>query len=212
MFSFLEGHLLALTVMLAGLISRVLLAYWQFDKSFKLKTVSKAMELRRIKGRIIGACKLLIAVPLSEELVFRAPLVLVFESLTPAARVAVLLSALAFAMVHVYGSWGEKSKSMYAQHLFWQRYEAGLLKDEEFWKDLREIRNLAEQWASQNAFQVYLVDGIQFVAPLVMGAIAGYVGIKEQSLWWPIAIHSVSNATVSLLLGCVAERVILRKL
>lgn len=90
---------------------------------------------------------LIIWAPTAEELLFRAPLIIAFDAMSPFAWYGIFISSALFSLVH----WLEREK--------------------------RDIRKKI----------------LNVVSTFLLSILAGYFGIKYQSIWLSVGIHAMCN-------------------
>ena len=145
---------------------------------------------------IVGIPLVNIFAPAFEELVFRAPLIVGFESVSYRAWWGIIISSLLFSFVHVF------NKHITLAEITSRRMRGEIQSD-----DLKaEITKLS----SEMKREVWARKIAQLLITFFVGILSGYYGIKFQSIWVSFGIHAVWNlvspfvvALVILLLGLV---------
>lgn len=166
---------------------------------------AKSVEWHRKNGMKVG---FMFGVPLAyvwapavEELVFRAPLIIAFSSVSPTAWYGIFASSGLFALAHWFG------KKIWMTEILSTRGNSEHKSDDL----MSEIDRLHRE--NGKAIMIRKVFHVFFAFPL--GILAGYYGIKYQSIWVSFGIHSAWNlimpALVPLLvlLGLFASELVL---
>lgn len=117
--------------------------------------------------------------PAVEELIFRAPLIIAFSAMSSVAWYGVFASSVLFALTHWFG------KKIWMPEILSAR-ENGDHKSDDV---VAEIDRLHQEAGRRILVQKVL----HVVLTLPLGILAGYYGIKYQSVWVSFGIHSVWN-------------------
>ncbi len=133
--------------------------------------------------------------PTAEELIFRAPLIIAFGSITGNAWWGILASSVAFAFVHYFGK-----KINFLEVL--SAKENGETKSDDLQAEITDMEKAQAQ-------QMKIRRLLHIVATLPLGILAGYYGIKYQSIWVSVGIHSVWNLLMPVLLPLLVLLVML---
>ncbi|MBI2670313.1 MAG: CPBP family intramembrane metalloprotease [Candidatus Yanofskybacteria bacterium] len=128
---------------------------------------------------LLGIPAIYIFVPIQEELIFRAPLILIFSGINGNAWTGILVSAFAFATSHYFGN---------QIKLF-----DGQVKTDDIKTGIAEIEKMEAQ-------QIKIRRLLHVVCTFPLGVLAGYYGIKYQSIWISVGIHSVWNLLMPILM------------
>ncbi len=121
----------------------------------------------------------LVLAPASEELLFRAPIVFLFEDLSPLAWYGVLASGLVFGLTH----WSGNKISL---NLLVKEWQADRHTSDSVSKELKRL-------AEERLKAVLALRTFHVLTASALGVVAGYYGILCQSLFVSVGIHAVSN-------------------
>ncbi|MEK7452739.1 MAG: CPBP family intramembrane glutamic endopeptidase [Patescibacteria group bacterium] len=124
--------------------------------------------------------------PAVEELIFRAPLIIAFSAMSSVAWYGVFASSGLFALTHWFG------KKIWIPEILSAR-ENGDHKSDDV---MAEVDRLHQEAGKR--ILVQKVFHVVFTLPL--GILAGYYGIKYQSVWVAFGIHSVWNLVMPAVL------------
>lgn len=142
---------------------------------------------------LVGIPAINVLAPTAEELIFRAPIIVIFSSLTCGAWVGIIVSAVIFAITHW---WGNKFS-------FKEINEAAKGESQAQADDLTTaIKHLEESKAKELKIRRLLHVGVTFI----LGILFGYFGIKYQSIWLCVGIHAAWNLVmpiVALIVGLI---------
>ncbi len=105
-----------------------------------------------------------IGTPAIEELIFRAPLVIIFNTMSLSAWCGILISGGLFALLH----WRDGIKFVVNGFSF--SFSIFSNKEERTW-----------------------IEGVNTLCVLILGILTGYYGIKYQSIWVSVGIHALWN-------------------
>lgn len=144
-------------------------AQWVKDNLFKVSL---------LVGTPVGN----VLAPTAEELLFRAPIIVMFPDLGGFAWMGILISAGIFSLLHI----KEKNLGIFE-----------VLNAKNGDDSLIEKENQVEKGLDRAERRLRIV--FRLAATFILGIIAGYFGIKHQSLWLSIGIHSLWNLTMPLL-------------
>lgn len=126
-------------------------------------------------------------VPAVEELIFRAPLIIAFSAVSSVAWYGIFASSVLFALTHWFGKKIRMPEILSAR-------ENGDHKSDEV---VAEVNRLHQEKKGKT-IMVRKVLHIVFTLPL--GILAGYYGIKYQSVWVAFGIHSAWNLIMPFVL------------
>ncbi|MDP3770051.1 MAG: CPBP family intramembrane metalloprotease [bacterium] len=122
--------------------------------------------------------------PTAEELIFRAPLIIAFSTMSSAAWYGLFASSVLFAMAH----WRGKKISM---------QDILSVQDNEKSDDLKREVN---QFYQEHRKEIMMRKILNVVFTLPLGILAGYYGIMYQSIWLSSGIHLVWNLIIPVIL------------
>lgn len=125
--------------------------------------------------------------PAVEELIFRAPLIVAFSTISSVAWYAIFASGGLFALAHCLG------KEIYTRDVLSAR-KKGTHKSDNVVAEINRLRH-----EKGKMVMVRKVGHVVFALP--PGILAGYYGIKYQSIWVSFGIHSVWSLIVPPLLS-----------
>ncbi|MDP3696645.1 MAG: CPBP family intramembrane metalloprotease [Candidatus Taylorbacteria bacterium] len=135
---------------------------------------------------LIGTPACNIWAPTAEELIFRAPLIVAFGNISGNAWWGILASSIAFAFIHYFGK-----KINFLEVLLAK--ENSETKNDDLQTTISDIEKAqAQQMKTRRLLHI--------VATLPLGILAGYYGIKYQSIWVSVGIHSVWNLLMPTIL------------
>jgi membrane protease YdiL (CAAX protease family) len=137
---------------------------------------------------LVGILNNFIIAPFFEELLFRAPLLLLFPSLAGKAWLGILFSAVAFSLIH----W-PKSKEKFAV-IIYRANEKNPSDSDDFSVNI-------EKTADKHRGKIRFFCILQCILAFVAGILYGYLAISFQSLWPSIGAHIVWNLVVPFVLG-----------
>lgn len=124
--------------------------------------------------------------PAIEELIFRAPLIIAFGAMSSVAWYGVFASSTLFALMHWFG------KKIWLLEILSARKNDDHKSDDV----VAEIERLHRE-AGKKRILVKKVLHVVFTLPL--GILAGYYGIKYQSIWVAFGIHLVWNLVMPVM-------------
>ena len=186
-------HLFALQILLIEAVAVTTLIYLEeVSRRFKreLNSLDWAEKNRWKLSLLIGLPLEWIWAPFGEELFFRAPLIVAFPALSRNAWIAILVSAALFATLHWF------NLPVLGGEIFEAR-KNGVVSD-----DPKEATStlLKEKTVSDTKIPRVAMRIAKVVATFPMGVIAGYFGIKLQSVWAAVGIHFLANTLLPLVL------------
>ncbi|MCX6815325.1 MAG: CPBP family intramembrane metalloprotease [Candidatus Aenigmarchaeota archaeon] len=126
--------------------------------------------------------------PFVEEMVYRAPLILVFQSTTIYSWIAILVSSAIFGIAH----WSSPTATMF--DVFSEKEEGALETDD----SIKELKKVEEKKGN-----VILRRVINVISGFTLGILCGYYGIKYQSIWVAVGIHVAWNLLAPVIIGMV---------
>lgn len=129
--------------------------------------------------------------PAVEELLFRAPLIIMFGAMSSAAWYGIFTSSGLFALLHLLG------KKIYIAEILSSREDGDHESD-----DIEVEMNRLHQEAGTTTILVRKALHVVITFPL--GILAGYYGIKYQSIWVAFWIHSAWNLIMPIVLPILA--------
>lgn len=117
--------------------------------------------------------------PTIEELIFRAPLIIAFSTLSSFAWYGILASSVLFSLTHWFGKKIGMPEILSAQ--------------EENENESDNLESEVERLHQKNSKDILIRRVLNVILTLPLGILAGYYGIKYQSVWLSIGIHSAWN-------------------
>jgi len=145
---------------------------------------------------IVGTPLTNVWAPATEELIFRAPLIIAFGTMSSSAWYGVLASSGLFALSHWFGKKNWKSEIISAR-------ENGNHKTDDVEAEVNRLH-------AEEGKMIMVRKVLHVVFTLPLGILAGYYGIKYQSVWVAFLIHLVWNLVmpavlpILMLLGVLA--------
>ena len=143
----------------------------------------------------VGAPFVNVLAPALEELVFRAPLIIAFSTMSLSAWYGVVISSGLFALVHWFG------KKIWISDILLAR-ENGNHKSDILGAEVKRLN-------AEEGKMVMMRKVLHIVFTLPLGILAGYYGIKYQSLWVAFGIHFAWNLIVPTLLQILVALVVI---
>lgn len=134
--------------------------------------------------------------PAAEELIFRAPLIITFSAMSSAAWYGVFASSGLFALSHWFG------KKIWMPEILSTK-ENGNHKSDDVVAEMNRLH-------TEEGKIIIVRKVLHVIFTLPLGILAGYYGIKYQSVWVAFGIHSVWNLIMPavhpllMLLGALA--------
>ena len=144
-----------------------------------LKSVEWNKENLWKSALMIGTPILNLGAPAVEELIFRAPLIIIFDSISSTAWYGILISSLLFGLAHFFG------KKVSMSDLFSARENNENESDDVQAETDRIHKKLGKIILARRIFHVF----VTFLA----GIVFGYYGIVYQSIWVSFGLHSLWN-------------------
>lgn len=152
----------------------------------KLKSVDW-IEKNKLKiGLLLSSPNAYIFAPAWEELVFRAPLIIIFSELSQSAWHGILISSILFSLLHWFGNKITFFEILIAREN--NENKSDNLEDE----NERLGQKMKKELKLRKALHVF------FTFPV--GIMLGYLGIKYQSVWMCVGIHSLWNLIMPLVM------------
>lgn len=134
-----------------------------------------------------GVPKVNVLAPAVEELIFRAPLVIAFSSMSSTAWYGVFISGGLFALTHWFG------KQVNILEVFYAR-KNGHHKSDDMMEEVNRLHK-------EKGKMIMVRKALHVVFTLPLGILAGYYGIKYQSVWIAFGIHLVWNLVMPIFLS-----------
>jgi len=145
----------------------------RFGKNFKSVNWHKKNELRVVS--MFGTPLVYVFAPALEELIFRAPIIVAFSTVSSVAWYGIFVSSGLFALAHWRGKKVWMSEILSGNH-----------KSDDVAEEMNRFHAEAGKMImARKAFQVTVT--------LFLGILAGYYGIKYQSIWVAFGIHVAWN-------------------
>ncbi len=126
-----------------------------------------------------------LAAPVAEELIFRAPIIVAFSTISSSAWYGIWVSAVLFAVIHWFGP------KISAEEL--------ILEQEKHKNITDDVVTEAKRISQKASGRVLLVRFAHTICVLPLGILAGYYGIKYQSIWVSCGIHATWNIFMPVL-------------
>lgn len=161
---------------------KLLSKHWQEN----LKSIEWYKKNQWKVESLLGIPAVNILAPATEELIFRAPLIIIFSDINGNAWAGILVSAFAFASIHYFGCQIKLFEVL-------QMKEGNQIKTDDPQTGIKEIEKMQAQ-------QMKIRRLSHVVGTFPLGILAGYYGIKYQSIWISVGIHSAWNLLVPLIL------------
>ncbi|MFH0892178.1 MAG: CPBP family intramembrane glutamic endopeptidase [Candidatus Falkowbacteria bacterium] len=168
----------------------------RFGKNFK--SVEWHERNKRKVAWSVGTPSVSLWAPAVEELIFRAPLIIAFSAISSVAWYGIFASSALFALMHWFGN------KICILDIFSVR-ENGEHKSDNVADEVDRLR--AEEGKMVMARKVFHV-----VLTFPLGILAGYYGIKYQSVWVAFGIHSAWNLIMPAVLQIIMLIVMLATL
>lgn len=153
------------------------------------KSVEWHEQNRRKVTWLVGTPLEYVLYPTFEELIFRAPLIIAFSTMSSFAWYGILTSSVLFSLMHWFG------KKIMLPEILSERKSGNHKSD--------DIKEEGERLHQEAGKRILVTKIAHVVLTLPLGILAGYYGIKCQSIWVSVGIHSVWNlvmpAVVTLL-------------
>jgi membrane protease YdiL (CAAX protease family) len=138
---------------------------------------------------LISAPYVYIFGPVLEELIFRAPLVVLFSSLTDLVWIWIIISSILSALLH----W--KGKKVTLTEIFEADMRGETESDDVTLEEKRLFRQKGKKIILEKIFQV--------IVTFLLGVLSGYFGIKYQSIWLCVGIHAAWNIFMPLVISVI---------
>lgn len=135
---------------------------------------------------LLGIPTINIFAPILEELIFRTPLIILFSNINSSAWIGIFVSALAFASIHYFGNQIKLFEVLAAK-------ESGQIKTDNSLEGITETEKIQAQ-------QMKIRRLSHVVCTFPLGILTGYYGIKYQSIWLSVGIHSAWNLLMPIFL------------
>lgn len=145
----------------------------------RLKSLEYAKANKLKMALLVGTPTTIFLAPLTEEVVFRAPLLLLFDHLSENAWLGVSISALLFGGAHWRGT------KIDITDIPEKRANGEAITD-----DTQAELELA---GKEHARRVLISKILHVILTTPLGLAFGYYGVKHQSLWLCIALHAGWN-------------------
>lgn len=124
--------------------------------------------------------------PVAEELVFRAPLIVLFSSISGNAWRGIWISSILFSLVHYFGKKIALFEVLSAK-------EKGDTKTDSLEAEISDIQK-------KESKRVRIRKFLHPVAVFPLGVLSGYYGVKYQSIWTSVGIHFVWNLIMPIII------------
>lgn len=179
-YTFLPSFLIACFV-LAGCVIYVRIRKRQLGEE-KLDSISWAKNSH--ESQFLGFLLLLGVAPIGEEILFRFPLILLYDEVS-GAWMGIIISSVVFGAFHL-------------QNI---RFHQGVMLADE--TDTDSIKAETAKMGAEQPEEVRRRTVIQAIFCVGMGCLYGYIAVNTQSLWMSIAIHAAWNAIAILILPTI---------
>ena len=128
---------------------------------------------------IVGAPWVIVFAPAVEELIFRAPLIIIFSTVSSDAWYGIFVSSGLFALAHLY------EKKIWIYDILDERKNGNCQSD--------DVMTEMNRFYQENIKMVGVRQVLNIIFVLPLGILAGYYSIKCQSIWAAFAIHAIWN-------------------
>lgn len=155
-----------------------------------LKSVEWLKKNRRMLIWVIGVPFAYVGAPAMEELKFRAPLVIAFSEMSTSAWYWVFVSSGLFALLHWFG------KKISMPDILSAR-ENGEHGSDDLAAEMDRLHR-------ENEKVIMMRRVLHVVFTLPLGILAGYYGIKYQSIWVSFGIHAAWNLVMPFVIPLLA--------
>ncbi len=127
--------------------------------------------------------------PVAEELIFRAPLIVIFSTVSGNAWRGIWISSVFFSLVHYFG---------HKITLFdvFSAKESSETKTDSLEAEISDIKK-------REAKRLRITKFLHPITVFPLGILSGYYGIKYQSIWASVGIHFVWNLVMPIILVLV---------
>lgn len=147
------------------------------------------LEWIRANGQKLGLLVmpiLIVFAPCVEELVFRAPLLILFPVLNQSAWYGIMVSSILFGLMHWSGNLEQNSIIVHGGKT-----------------ETNDLAKEREKLEIENKAQIVFAKCFRVVATTLAGVWFGYLAISHQSLWWSMGAHALWNFIMPTLLPIV---------
>lgn len=135
---------------------------------------------------LIGSPAVYILAPTLEELICRLPLIIIFSGISSNAWWGILVSSSFFALIHYSGNKITLQEAI-------QMKESGRAKS-------NDLRVVTEDIEKLQIRRIKIQRLVHVIVVFPLGILAGYYGIKYQSIWLSVGIHFAWNLIVPVIL------------
>ena|SRR3989344_3700349 len=135
---------------------------------------------------LVGAPAVNVWAPTAEELIFRAPIIIAFGTMSSSAWIGILISSAVFGAIHWFG------KKINILEILSEK-EAGNIKTDNLDTELSEL-----EATQSKRVRIQRIAHVFTTMPL--GVLSGYYGIKYQSIWVSVSIHAIWNLVMPIIL------------
>ena len=149
----------------------------RFGDNFKSVEWHKKNQLK--VAWTVGTPLINVWAPAVEELIFRAPLIIVFGAMSSAAWYGIFVSSGLFALSHWFG------KKIWMPEIISARENGNYESD--------DVTTEVNRLSAEGGKMIMARKALHVVFTLPLGILAGYYGIKYQSVWVAFGIHSAWN-------------------
>lgn len=139
---------------------------------------------------LVGIPAMYVWAPTAEELIFRAPLIMAFETISSSAWVGILASSVVFGAIHWFG------KKISILEIISEK-KSGNTKTDNLDSELSELE-------TTQAKRVRIQRILHVFTTIPLGILSGYYGIKYQSIWVSVGIHATWNIVIPIILPLFA--------
>ena len=171
--------LLSIAVILICLYRFIPSRFLDKEKLKKEKNVISWFKENKLKAVLISTLSISLYAPALEELVFRAPLIIIFDTVSGYAWIGILVSSVIFAAIHRFGKIGEIAFETMKESFITN----GELEEEEEIDDFELKRKNFIKRVNRN----------RLLSSFLIGILTGYLGVKYQSLYLCFGIHVAWN-------------------
>lgn len=146
----------------------------------KLKNPKYAVQWRKehkLKAALIAFLSFVIYAPALEELIFRAPLIIIFDTVSGYAWIGILVSSVVFGVMHYFGKFAV---------IGFEVIKETSIANGEPEEGVNDFESKRESFIKR-------VKRIRLISSFLLGILLGYLSVKYQSLYLCLGIHAAWN-------------------
>lgn len=168
-----------------ALVTRIYIAILYKRMGEKLKSIEWLKDNEKKALLLVALPLQVLWAPSFEELVFRAPLIVIFPAISSKAWIGIWISSILFVFIH----WFNKPLSLIE---LYRKKENGLTETDDFETE-------AKRYMESLGKKKTILRLAKIPVMLVLGIVTAYFGIKYQSIWLSVGIHVVWNQVMPLI-------------